>query len=152
MPNLPHERPRSCWFLQAGCQRGYEEWAALSLPVIPGDPLRDTCRISDTVYFTSELELRYIVTAVGSDLTLAEETLVITHSEANHLWREHLNEVRTFRNVTNELRQLLFHNLGVGGIVVRRPSPPFVTLSSLCVALWWNFHSGSVKLYPPLYE
>lgn len=45
---------------------------------IPADPLRDTCRISDTVYFTSEPELRYIVTAISSDLTRAEETTFIT--------------------------------------------------------------------------
>lgn len=67
MPNLPHERPRSCWFLQAGCQRGYKEGAALSRAVIlwiPADPLRDTCRISDTVYFPSEPELRYIITTM----------------------------------------------------------------------------------------
>lgn len=85
---------------------------------------------------------------ISSDLTLAKETLII-RSDTNHLCRKQVDKVRTFRN---GLGQLLFHNKKSWGDNADKAEATFVILSSLCISLWWNFHSRSVKLYPPLDE
>lgn len=62
---------------------------------------------------------------VSSDLTLAEEALIITQIP---VCRKHLNKVRTFRIIRNWLLLLLlFHNKGVGVITLKRPRPPLLS-------------------------